>query len=364
METKMSGLSREMIIHPGETLREVLEGRNMSQQELALRTGMTPKHISTVLNGEKNISVNFAKKLEYALTIDAEFWIGLQALYDRELLDFNELHSISQEEMDIFKSMKEAFNFIVKNAFIPVIKQTEQNILELRKYLNVSNLTCIPSLVSSGAFRAQTKLDYNPYVLFAWQRICESLAANNSTPIMSYEDQNKKLISICSKIKELSLLPQEKFIPKLQEYFSTCGISFVLAPSFKGAPVQGFIKTNPDGKTIISLTFRQKRADIFWFTLFHEIAHFINGDSKQKFLDFESVENFRETKADTFAQNILIDKNAYQDFIRANDFSLKSINTFSKNQNILSSIIIGRLQKDKYLKWSDYSDQIKKYEIM
>ena len=364
METKMSGLSREMIIHPGETLREVLEERNMSQQELALRTGMTPKHVSTVLNGEKNISVSFAKKLEYALSIDAEFWIGLQALYDRELLDFNELHSISQEEINIFKSMKEAFCFIVNNAFIPAIKQTEQNILELRKYLNVSNLTCIPSLVSSGAFRIQTRTDYNPYILFAWQKICQSLAANNSTPILPYDDQVKKLNSICQQIKELSLLPQEKFIPKLQELFSTCGISFVLAPSFKGAPVQGFIKTNPEGKTIISLTFRQKRADVFWFTLFHEIAHFINGDSKQKFLDFESVENFRETKADTFSQNILIDKNAYQYFIRANDFSLKSINTFSKNQNILSSIIIGRLQKDKYLKWSDYSEQIEKYEIM
>lgn len=44
----MSGLSREMIIHPGETLKEILEEREMSLQELALRTGVTPKHISTV----------------------------------------------------------------------------------------------------------------------------------------------------------------------------------------------------------------------------------------------------------------------------------------------------------------------------
>ena len=358
----MSGLSREMIIHPGETLREVLDERNMSQQELALRTGMTPKHISTVLNGEKNISVSFAKKLEYALSIDAEFWIGLQALYDRELLDFNELHSISQDEINIFKSMKEAFCFIVDNAFIPVIKQTEQNILELRKYLNVCNLACIPSLISSGAFRAQTKSECNPYILFAWQRICESLAANSTTPILSYEEQCKNLISICPKIKELSLLPKEKFIPKLREYFSLCGISFVLAPSFKGAPVQGFIKTNPDGKTIISLTFRQKRADVFWFTIFHEIAHFINGDSKQKFLDFESVENDKEIKADYFAQNALIDKNSYEDFIKSNNFSLNSINTFAKSQKILPAILIGRLQKEKYLKWSEYSEQLEKYE--
>lgn len=62
MEVKISGLSRDMIIHPGETLREVMKDRNMSQQELAYRTGVTPKHISTVLNGEKNITSSFAKK--------------------------------------------------------------------------------------------------------------------------------------------------------------------------------------------------------------------------------------------------------------------------------------------------------------
>ena len=82
MEAKMSGLSREMIIHPGETLKELLEDRNMTQQELALRTGASPKHISAVLSGEKSISISFAKKLEYALNIEAEFWINLQNAYD------------------------------------------------------------------------------------------------------------------------------------------------------------------------------------------------------------------------------------------------------------------------------------------
>ena len=245
----MSGLSREMIIHPGETLREILEERNMSQQELAIRTGVSPKHISTVLNEEKNISVSFAKKLEYALNIDAEFWIGLQALYDRELFEFDELHSISKEEISVFKSMKEIFNYIVEMNFISDVKQIEQNILELRKYLNVSNLVSIPSLVSSGAFRAQTRVNYDPYILFAWQRICESLSEKIDTQDLSLSDQISKLTEICPKIKELSLQPQEMFISKLQEYFSSCGITFVIVPSFKGAPVQGYIKTSPEGRT-------------------------------------------------------------------------------------------------------------------
>ena len=305
METKMSGLSREMIIHPGETLKEVLEERNMSQQELALRTGVSAKHISTVLSEEKNISVNFAKKLEYAFGIDAEFWIGLQALYDRQLLEFDELHSISKEEISIFNRLKEVFNYIVEKKFISKEKQMEQNILELRKYLNVSNLTAISYLVSFGAFKVHTNVKYDPYVLFAWQRICESLSEKVTTKELPREEQIKQLLEICPEIKKLNRLSQDKINKKLQEYFSLCGIAFIIAPTFKGAPVQGFIKTNSDNKTIICMTLSEKRPDSFWFTLFHEIGHFINGDAKQRFIDFESVENEREIKADLFAKKIL-----------------------------------------------------------
>ena len=62
-ELNTIGLSRDFIIRPGETVAEVLEEREMAQKELAIRTGMTEKHISTVINGQKNISSSFAKKL-------------------------------------------------------------------------------------------------------------------------------------------------------------------------------------------------------------------------------------------------------------------------------------------------------------
>ena len=35
MVKNTNGLSREFIIHPGETLKEILEDRGMSQKELA-----------------------------------------------------------------------------------------------------------------------------------------------------------------------------------------------------------------------------------------------------------------------------------------------------------------------------------------
>ena len=60
MAKETIGLSREYIIHPGESLAEAIIDRGMSQHDLAVRTGMTEKHISTVIAGQKNISPAFA----------------------------------------------------------------------------------------------------------------------------------------------------------------------------------------------------------------------------------------------------------------------------------------------------------------
>lgn len=82
--------SNDMIIHPGETLKEVMEDRNISAKSLAQSTGFTQNYISAVLNCKENISADFARKLEETLNIDTDFWMKLQELYDDELKAFEE----------------------------------------------------------------------------------------------------------------------------------------------------------------------------------------------------------------------------------------------------------------------------------
>ncbi len=84
IEQKINGLSLDFIIHPGETLQEILEDRNMTQKELAIRTDVSEKHVSKIIRGKNNISNTYARKLQYAFGIDASFWRNLQAEYDKE----------------------------------------------------------------------------------------------------------------------------------------------------------------------------------------------------------------------------------------------------------------------------------------
>ena len=61
MAEKLIGLSRNLIIHPGETLKEMLDDRDMSQRELAIRTGVKEPHISNIVRGKKPYQFHLLK---------------------------------------------------------------------------------------------------------------------------------------------------------------------------------------------------------------------------------------------------------------------------------------------------------------
>ena len=360
-EQRIIGLSPDLIIHPGETLAEILRDREMSQKELSVRTGMTEKHISTVVKGQKNISVAFAKKLEYALGIDAGFWINLQANYDRELLEFEEVNNITEEELAVLKPLKQIMEYFVARKLLDENANEAERILRLRKVLAVSNLTAIPKITYNAAYRAQvnTNINVDVYVLYAWQRICE-LVTKKIT--VSGELNISLLKRFIPDIKKLMFEDINIVQGKLEEIFAQCGIAFKIVKHFKGAPVQGFIKKTEDEKLILCMTIRKKRADIFWFTLFHEIGHIINGDINQRFIDFNSTQSDAEAKADIYARDILMNAREYKDFVLKGNFSMSAIESFAKKQGVKSYIVIGRLQSDKKIGWDQYNEKIVLYE--
>ena len=349
-EINTTGLAREYIIHPGETLSEVIEDRNMTQRELAIRTGMTEKHISTVIHGQKGISVAFAKKLEYALGIEASFWINLQANYDRELLELEEMNHISEEETAVLKRLKEVTEKWQSFGWLEKDSDKVTLVLKYRKLLGVSNLLDVPELSCSAAYRIQRKnTNADPFVLFAWQRMCEMLTKDMQ---ITDEMDIEKLRQIIPQIKQVMFMQENQIQKTLADLFASCGIAFRVVPCFKGAPVQGFIRKTNDERFILCLTLRNKWADTFWFTLFHEVAHILNGDTKQVFVDFESLGGSVEKKADQLSGNILIDPKEYQIFVKGEGYANPDeIRRFAETQQVKDYIVLGHLMKDNLIPW-------------
>lgn len=103
---------------------------------------------------------------------------------------------------------------------------------------------------------------------------------------------------------------------------------------------------------ILCMTLRQKFADIFWFTLFHEIAHILNGDTKNNFVDFDAVSGDVEAKADNMASEFLIDMKDYKAFVESGRYKTsQGISQFAEEQNVRDYVIKGRLMKEEIIPW-------------
>ena len=173
MAVKKTGISRDLIIHPGETIADVLEDRGISQAELAASTGVSPAYVSNVISGKKDISSNFALALEYALGVPKSFWLNLQANYDAELLEANEAQTITDDERNAREALKDVVKYLRQKGKMPVGEKKEESILSLRKALKISNVANVKDMVPAGVFRMSNAAKVDPYVLGAWIRLCQ-----------------------------------------------------------------------------------------------------------------------------------------------------------------------------------------------
>ena len=158
--------------------------------------------------------------------------------------------------------------------------------------MGVSDLRVIPEITGTAVSRLRHRGcedDIDPYVLLAWQQMCERLTENALTaPVMDIQ----KLGDSLPAIKHLMLYKESELPFLLGKAFAACGIAFRLVPPFEGAPVRGFVRKFPNGRGMLCLTARKERQDVFWFALFREISRIVNGNAN--FVDF-SFKNPAET---------------------------------------------------------------------
>jgi len=73
-------------IRPGEILKEdFMETLKISINKLARDIGVPPNRISEIVNGKRAITADTALRLERYFSVDAQFWLNLQAGYDLKL---------------------------------------------------------------------------------------------------------------------------------------------------------------------------------------------------------------------------------------------------------------------------------------
>lgn len=332
-------------IPPGETLKEVAERQGYSQKELALRLGLSEKHVSNLINAKCELTKETAAKLESVLGVPASFWNNLEARY-REILIKVEQENTMSEELAMEKQLP--FSEMVSNGWILSAATPEARVSVLRTFFSVAKLKLIanPDL-SLVAFRELSKENRKDLKLLAWL----TQAKREADGIDTSEINIKKVTANLQAIRQLTLEKSDFNFGKLKQILSQCGIALVVLPHLKGSYLQG-LSFKYKNKIVLGLTARGKELDKFWFSLFHELGHIILGHLRV----FDEKTADREKLADDFAKNVLIPKEAYEKFTTKHNFSKKAIIAFSKRVGIDAGIVVGRLQKDKFIDYHIHND--------
>ena len=127
-------------VPPGETIKEQLEDRGLSQKEFAVRMGMSEKHISHLIHGDVQLTPDVAVRLEMVLGVPAKFWNNLEAIYREKIIKAKEENAMDN---DIEISKKLPYKEMTKNGWIQATKDSRERVYFLRKFFEVTDLALI-----------------------------------------------------------------------------------------------------------------------------------------------------------------------------------------------------------------------------
>lgn len=345
-----------VVYHPGETLGEKLKEMGMSIKEFAVRTTKPEKTIIAVIKGTSSITSEMAVSFENVTKIPARIWLNMQRMYDEYLVRI-------KREKDAALSVEWMRKFpiseMVNRGWIMQCSTIDQKVNALYNYFGVSSEKAWNDYYINQelkvAFRISLAHTKDPYAVSAWLRQGELQAMSLTLDCVFSE---KKLRNALQDMKQIMIEAADDFYNKLQSLCASIGIKLLNIQCLPKAPINGATRWIND-TPVIQLSNRYKRYDIFWFTFFHEIGHILLHGKKAIFLE-ESIstelEKDKEAEADAFAANILLSKNEEQEIIATKDYTPKAIVAAACKYSTHPSVIAGRLQYLKLVKyWQDQS---------
>lgn len=339
-------------IPPGETIHEQLEDRGMTQKEFSQRMDMTEKHISRLINGKVELTMDTALRLESVLGIPASFWTNLECLYREQLLRVeNELAMEDDEKI----AKKFPYSKMARLGWVPATRSATDKVMALRAFFEVSKLNILEDLSVPGiAYRINGENSTSDYALAAWSQKAKLEARRIETSSINI----KRLEDSIEEIRKMTVMKPDIFCKKLKTVLASCGVAIVFLPHIGGSFLHG--ASFADNKRIVlGLTVRGKDADKFWFSLFHELYHIIEGH-----INTPGRTNIEEEKAaDAFARDTLIAPEQFKAFVNTNRFARNDIINFAKIIGIDAGIVVGRLQKENYISYSYFNDLKTHYAI-
>lgn len=304
------------VSHPGIYIKDAIDELGLSQSEFAYRTGLSIKNVSTLINGESNITFEVAVKLAGFFHNSVEGWINLQTKY---YLYCNEEAKQEQYKEDwlIAKQFNKEFASNCLGVQIDA-KDKETTIDELRKCFNVVTLQNLNSPDMYAFCRTSVIKDISDKTVImrnAWISLAEQRARE-----MTCSEFNKDLIvSKIPYLRSITLKGPKAIGEELKPFLAKCGIKFIILPFLPGSNFSGVTKWIANENCVmVAVNDYSKDADRIWFSIFHEIGHAIKNHKRHMTISYnkDNIQDEDEIEANEFAKNTLINQKDYELFVK------------------------------------------------
>jgi HTH-type transcriptional regulator/antitoxin HigA len=344
----------DWVLPPGESILDIAEERGWTQAELAQRLGYSEKHISQLINGKVPLTVDAAQRLERVLGSTMDFWLSLEANYQKHKarLEAAKRHSgwvPWLEELPLKELM--ALEAIPKQR---LENKNKPGVVEAcLRFFGVASPDEWRSHYGGMqmAFRRSRAEQSDVGAISAWLRMGEQQAEKLDGPKYDKARFEKAL----SAIRSLTCEAPEVFEPKMRKLLHEAGVLLVLVPAIPRTHVSGVARWLSPTRPLIQLSLHGKTNDKFWFSFFHEAAHILlHANSKEEkksiFLDDPNAahpDDHREHEANLWSGNHLIpDQNAH---ILSSLKTRMAVTDFARQIGIHPGIVVGRLQHDRLI---------------
>jgi HTH-type transcriptional regulator/antitoxin HigA len=329
---------------PGEFIRDELEARDWTQEDLAEILGCSLRLVNEVIKGRRAITIETARRLGDAFGTGAQFWLNLETSYQL----WRGSHADDSVARRSRLYAKAPVKDMIRRRWIEPshnVDVLEQRVLS---FLEITTLDDMPSVWSHAA-RKPTDYDSVSPAQWAWLLRAKKLA--RLVAAGRYID--RKYEEVVAHLKTLLQAPPET--RQAAKMLAEVGIRLLVVEPLPRTKIDGATFWLDRHSPVIAISHRYDRIDWFWHTLMHEMEHVRRRDGLESAgrIDVlfggpssKAERPESEVEADTFAAESLVPQEALDSFIARVGplFSKKQIRGFAALQKVHPGIVVGQLQ--------------------
>ena len=338
------------VFPPGEFIREELEARGWTQDDLAQIMGRPVRLVNELINVKKQITPETARGLATAFgDDDALYWMNLDSAY--------RLANTKPADDTVVRRARLYANFpvreITKRGWVEASQNldvVEHRVLQFYRVKSVSEKPNFAHAAKATQYSERTPIQ--------WAWLFRARQLSEAVRVAGYDEG--KLRQVISKLKALRIAAEE--IRQVPNLLSEAGVRFVIVEFLPGAKIDGAAFWLDDQSPVIALSLRFDRIDNFWFVLRHEIEHILRRDGLMVDLELsEQIERNdvrppEEMIADDAAAEFCVSKSELNNFIaRVRPlYSEQRILLFSKRVGVHPGVVVGQLQRRKEVPYTHF----------